>query len=310
MAFFRTAASAGPPAVPISRAPNLPATPPPDHAHAPGPVDAPCASCGARLHGPYCHACGEKRLGPHDYALGHWLEHAVDAFTHFDLKVPRSLWSLLRRPGAMTADVLAGRRRSWASPFQVFLIANLVYYALATWLHLGTFETPLRYHFDYRYGDLARRLSEAQAAHLGLTLDAYAERFDHLAHTLAKTLVIFFVPVFAGLFALLHRRPRRYALEHVIAGMHFTSLLLLLLLVPIPIIIAIIMVFHLPSTDVLWTICSVFLLGGYARAFFRHVYGDTRGVAAAKAVAVPFVFYAALIYLYRPLLFLIVHRLL
>ena len=91
-----------------------------------------CASCGLALVGPFCYRCGEKRLDRHDYAFGHWLEHTVDAFTHFDLKVPRGLWSLLRRPGTMTADVLAGRRVAWPKPFQAFLVANVLYYAVAS----------------------------------------------------------------------------------------------------------------------------------------------------------------------------------
>ncbi len=90
-----------------------------------------CASCGAALAGPFCHLCGEKRLDRHDYALGHFLEHTLDAFTHFDFKVLHSIWSLLRRPGQMTADVLAGRRQPWAKPLQVFLIVNLLYYVVA-----------------------------------------------------------------------------------------------------------------------------------------------------------------------------------
>ena len=76
--------------------------------------------------GPFCHRCGEKRLDRHEYAFGHWLEQPGDAFTHFDLKVPRVFWSLLREPGRMTADTLAGRRVAWAKPVQVFIIANLL----------------------------------------------------------------------------------------------------------------------------------------------------------------------------------------
>ena len=282
----------------------------PRDAHDPVPDGTVCASCGTALTGPYCHACGEKRLGPHDYALGHWLEHAVDAFTHFDLKVPKSLWSLLRRPGVMTADVLAGRRRAWATPFQVFLIANLIYYVLAGLLGLGTFETPLRYHFTFRYGDLARRLSEAQAAAQGLTLEAYAEHFDALAHTLSKTLVIFFVPVLAALFALLHRRRRRYALEHVTAGLHFMSLLLLLLPIPFPFVLLMVKLTGTSTGDAYWTWCTVLLMIAYASVFFRRVYSDPWWAAALKAIAVPFVFYAALMFAYRRLLFFLIHALL
>jgi Protein of unknown function (DUF3667) len=44
----------------------------------------------------------------------------VDTVTHFDLKVVRGGWSLLRRPGLMTREVLAGRRVPWPKPCSCF----------------------------------------------------------------------------------------------------------------------------------------------------------------------------------------------
>lgn len=291
--------------------------PPAHRPTSPGPADAghavpggPCASCGAALVGEFCHRCGEKRLDHHDYAFGHWLEHTVDAFTHFDLKVPRSLWSLLRRPGAMTADVLAGRRVRWARPFQAFLIANLVYYLVASALGLGTFETPLRYHLSGFYGATAQAWSAAKAAGLGVSTAEYAERFDALAHALSKTLIVLFVPVFAATFALLHAGRRRYALEHVMVGVHFTTLLLLLLPLPLPVVIAAKEIGGLESGDGVWTLVTAVLLALYGAAFCRRVYGDSRPGAALRALAVPVAFYASLTFLYRPVLFALITALL
>ena len=269
-----------------------------------------CASCGTALVGAYCHVCGEKTLDHHDYALGHWLEHTVDAFTHFDLKVPRSLWSLLRRPGVMTADVLAGRRVAWAKPLQAFLIANVIYYAVASWLHLSTFETPLQYHLSSFYGDTATAWSTAKAASLGIPAEEYATRFDALAHALSKTLVVLFVPVFAAVFALLEVGKKRYALEHVTVAVHFTTLVLLLLPLPYPIVFAGIVLRLIQGGDDLWTLVTAFLMGVYGAAFLRRVYGDSRLVSVLKAVIIPFAFYTALAYLYRPVLFGIITALL
>lgn len=271
-----------------------------------------CASCDTPLAGAYCHVCGEKRLDRHDYALGHFLEHTVDAFTHFDFKVPRSLWSLLRHPGVMTADVLAGRRMRWAKPIQVFLIANLIYYVAATTVGLSTFQTPLRFHQRHVYGALAQRWSAAQATELGLTATAYAERFDALAHTLAKTLVIFFVPVFALLFGLLLRRARRYTLEHVVVAMHFTSLVLLVLLLPFPLVLALVKS-HLVDrldADAIWTFSTGILIGFYASRFMLRVYGSRHKASIGQGILTAAVFYLMLQFVYRPLLFFIVHALL
>ncbi|HEX8386144.1 MAG TPA: DUF3667 domain-containing protein [Rubricoccaceae bacterium] len=290
----------------------LPAAPPAARgaqaaeAGADGPAGAPCASCGAALVGDYCHRCGEKRLGHHDYAFGHWLEHTVDAFTHFDLKVPRSLWSLLRRPGLMTADVLAGRRVRWAKPFQAFLIANVVYYVLASTVGLNTFETPMQYQLETFYGETVRAWSTAKAAALGVTAAEYAERFDALAHTLQKTLVVFFVPVLAAAFWALHPLRRRYALEHVTVGVHFASLILLLPFPTVPLFLGLHVLGVPASEDAIATFVSAALIAVYGAWFCRRVYGDRWLGAALKGAALPFVFYLSLIFLYRPLLFVLI----
>lgn len=278
---------------------------------APDPAAA-CASCAAALHGPYCHVCGEKRLDRHDYALGHFLEHTVDAFTHFDFKVPQALWSLLRHPGRMTADVLAGRRVKWAKPLQVFLIANLLYYALASALHLRTFQTTLEGFAHTPYRNFVHAWSAAQAARLSLTEAAYAAKFAALSHSLSKSLVIFFVPVLALVLALLQRRSRRYFLEHVTVAIHFVSLLLLLLPIPMPLMYALIKGGMLAGAngDGVYTLCLSVLLGFYAAVFFRPVYGVSKGLAFWQGLAVVGVFLGALVFLYRPLLFFIVHALL
>lgn len=264
------------------------------------------------LTGPFCHQCGEKRLDRHDYALGHWLEHTVDAFTHFDFKVVRSLWSLLRRPGQMTAEVLAGRRVPWAKPVQVFIIANLLYYVLASVLRLNTFQTQLEYHYLNPYGSLARAWSETKATRLGLNAAEYAARFDALAHLLAKSLVIFFVPVFTLFFALLARRARRYALEHVTVALHFTSLMLLVLPLPYPLVYGLLktqLMGH-NDADAIWSLTTGLLLSYYAARFLMRVYGAGRWPAIGQAIIVAFAFFAALIFLYRPLLFFVIHALL
>lgn len=275
-------------------------------------VLVPCASCGTELTGPFCHQCGEKRLDRHDYAFGNWLAHTLDAFTDFDFKVVRSLWSLLRRPGQMTAEVLTGRRVPWTKPIQVFIIANLVYYVVADALKLNTFQTPLHYHLLSPYGATAHTWSAANAARLGLDMPAYEARFDTLTHTLAKSLVIFFVPVFALLFGLLARRARRYALEHVTVALHFTSLLLLLLPLPYPVVYGLLKSGLVDRTngDAIWTGATGLMLGYYAGRFLPRVYGMGCGAARAQAVLLVFLFYAALVFLYRSLLFFIAHALL
>ena len=138
----------------------------------------------------------------------------------------------------------------------------------------------------------------------------YAERFDALAHALSKTLIVLFVPVFAAAFALLHVGSRRYALEHVTVGVHFTTLLLLLLPLPLPVVIVAREAGGLTTGDDVWTLVTAVLVALYAAAFCRRVYGDSWPAAAAKGLALPFAFYASLVFLYRPFLFALLTALL
>ncbi|OON67260.1 hypothetical protein [Hymenobacter sp. CRA2] len=81
-----------------------------------------CAHCQAELHGDFCPRCSEKHLGHHDYSRAHFAEHTVDTATHFDAQVVRGTWSLLSRPGHMTAEVLRGCRVPWPKPLQPLTI--------------------------------------------------------------------------------------------------------------------------------------------------------------------------------------------
>jgi hypothetical protein len=86
-----------------------------------------CPTCTQKYEGHYCNNCGEKESHPHDLSLVHLLEDAVDKFTHFDLKIPKSIL-LLFNPGYLTEKFLKGIRKPFANPVQLFLIANVIFF--------------------------------------------------------------------------------------------------------------------------------------------------------------------------------------
>ncbi len=298
-------------AVPVDAPASVLETPVPSaerahDAHDALPPGAVCASCGTTLSGPYCHACGEKVLDRHDYALAHVVEHGIDAFTHVDLKVLNSLWSLFRRPGVMAADLLAGRRVRWAKPFQLFVVANILYYLIASALHINTFQTPLRYHVGTWYGELVQNVAAGKAAYLGLSAEAYAERFDRQAHTLSKSLLITLVPFVALALHALFAGRRRYYLEHLTVALLVVPALLLLTPLLYPLVIVLLEIAgHVDgSGDTWWTLTSIVVFTAYLFVFLRRTYGGRTLPTLVRAAGLVVAWYAILIYVYRPILFL------
>lgn len=87
----------------------------------------PCANCGAALSGPYCATCGQhvRRV---DVTLGEFLKETTHELVDWDGRVPRTLQTLVVRPGLLTADFLAGRRARWLSPLRVYLACSVAFF--------------------------------------------------------------------------------------------------------------------------------------------------------------------------------------
>ena len=85
-------------------------------------------SCDAPLAGPYCSQCGERTLEPEALTLRHFVVHTV---AHELLHVDGALWRTLRllfvRPGRLSLEYAAGRRRPYVNPFRLLLIAIVAY---------------------------------------------------------------------------------------------------------------------------------------------------------------------------------------
>ncbi len=94
-----------------------PALPPP-------PARAACANCGRAVDGRYCSACGQE-AGRDPRSLSTLLE------TRADHRAARTLSALLLRPGLLTVAYLADHRARYLPPVRVYLVASVVFFALA-----------------------------------------------------------------------------------------------------------------------------------------------------------------------------------
>ena len=275
------------------------------------PVAARCVTCRQPASTPFCPHCGARRASDHAYTLHALAADVWDHVTPADGKSLRSLWTLVRRPGALTTAYMEGVRRPYLAPLGLFLFVNTAYFVYVGATHQRIFNTPLRLQVTSQpYSGLTRRLVDARVAARHVSYDAYERRFDAVTDTQSKTLIAAMVPGFALLVALLAFRRRRSTLHHLAFSLHAIAAMLVFimgftLLVGFPVVIA---MDRLRLRAPAWvgdgTAALPFgvLFAVWLAVALRHAYGDGRAAAALKAVLLVFGFVLVL-GAYRFLLF-------
>lgn len=149
-----------------------------------------CPNCGSEAVGEYCSACGQSQRSM-DRSAWHLLRESLEDLLSVEGRAFRTLRPLLLRPGALTADYLAGRRAHYTPPFRLYLVASAAFF-------LGFLLTRS---IDQSYYGLA-----------GGDANAYA-------NAMARTLVLL-LPVFALVLKLLYVSARRPLTHHIVLTLH------------------------------------------------------------------------------------------
>jgi len=303
-----------------------------------------CVTCGTPLVGHYCHECGEKRAEERDLTVRAFGDYAVEAIFNADAKLWVTLRRLVARPGFLTREFVAGRRRPYVGPLQLFLLVNLVFFVL---LQLGigmnTFTTDLIFHGSQPiYGPVAESMItdrigpiepragrpwEEWLASLTAEQQAYRARFNEAAPRYANSMVILMAPMLALGFRLLRRRT--LIVRELILSLHFMAFVMLLTKVLVfavsgfvilvgralrgvewetagPLLRAFVTVFETVLNSELYI--SLFMLSAfcvYLTIAFMRVHDDRLRAAAARGMAAVAIFFVVLS-LYRGLLFFVV----
>jgi hypothetical protein len=293
-------------------------TTPDPHLHA-------CVSCGEPLRGSYCHVCGERRADDRDLTLSAFARYAAEAVTNTDAKLYTTFRRLVGSPGFLTREFMAGRRKPWVGPLQLFLLVNLVYFLL---LQVGwgtnAFTTDLVFHRTQPiYGPVADRMiqdrvgewPERQPEQTGWDWVRtwtpeqleFRDRFIEASPRYANSLVLLMVPLFALGTRLLRRRG--LMVRELVFSLHFMAVMMLLILVlPIPFLPLLLFV---PAAAAVWDsellfmIPFVLVLFLYLYPAFRTAHGDGRLGAALRAL-LAFPLLLLVLTLYRMVLFFVV----
>ena len=276
-----------------------------------------CPSCNTLTIGNYCRNCGEKKMDHHDYSIRHYLENALDLFTHFDSKFFRSTWLLVTRPGYLSSEYWQGRRVQYMKPLQLFIFINIIYYFSITLFQFDTFTTRLsvQLHGNDYYPAYAQQQVNKIIEQDNISYEAFETKYNEKTTVLSKTLIFLFIPIFALLFYSLFFRKRKYFLEHVVVATHFWAFNLVLLGVIFPLLmLPFLGLFNVLNISEAYitddNIDSVFLqicLGIYLFIMLRQSYGAKYWYCILIASLIAWLFFN-IIWVYRFLLFLITLR--
>jgi Protein of unknown function (DUF3667) len=256
-----------------------------------------CLNCGTALSGPFCSRCGQNAAPPHPSV--HELAHdALEQFAHWDGKVGATLRCLIAHPGALTCDVLAGRRARYVSPLRLYLTCSVVYFLLSASApgsgpNFNVSVQGTRTNNKVRVVGSAAQLTDQERAQVLASVDKAPRLMRPLAHrsledprglqrdmfeTLPKILFAL-LPVFAGILALFYHR-RRFV-EHLYFALHLHAFMFIAICVgPLARFVP------WPPLQIAAGVAVLVWIPVYAHLAFRRVYGSTHLVTALKETGV------------------------
>jgi len=105
-----------------------------------------CLNCGhpLELSDRYCPNCAQANSTKH-LTIRDFLDELFEDMVRFDTRLVRTLYTMLWRPGGVSRDFIAGRRKTYANPFRLLLSVAFIYFLLLT--VTGDFDR-----YDRQYG--------------------------------------------------------------------------------------------------------------------------------------------------------------
>jgi hypothetical protein len=194
-----------------------------------------CPECEAALLGDFCHRCGEKRPDSRDLTVRHFFSEAAQELTSVEhSKLFHTLRALLFRPGLLTNEWAAGRRRRYLKPLNLCLgILALSLFAYSVYKPVSMFDVEKFIRQEKREESL--RVFERFAARNRMEPGVMFERLNEKWQRYMSLSPLLFVGGFALVLQLVFVLSRRHFVEHLVFSMHFVSFstLVLLLLWPV-----------------------------------------------------------------------------
>jgi hypothetical protein len=180
-----------------------------------------CPTCNSTVSTPYCSACGERPPGTRDLTLRGLFDQLFHAFSNIDGRLIRSFRCLVNRPGVLTVAYLRGQRMPYIGPFELFLITNVLFFAMQSLTITNIFSSTLESHLHNQdWSAVAQALVSRRLETMRTTLDIYAPIFNQAVVLNAKSLIILMALPFALLLPIMFYRDRQPFAAHVVFSLH------------------------------------------------------------------------------------------
>lgn len=227
-----------------------------------------CASCGTALAGDFCHACGERRMQPDELTLRAFARDVASEVGGLDSRTARSIRYLLARPGFLTAEFLAGRRRAYVGPLKLFLGSFAAMLVVDQLFSRPVMEEAVR---QVNGSWIGGQLS-VLAARLGTSEVEALERLNATAIGHYSWLSLLIPALMGAVVALVLARRRRGYVGHTVFAAHVATFYFVLAILAHPL-----ELLALAYPSVAAPLLGVVMLGGmwlYLWLAVRRVYGD------------------------------------
>jgi len=187
-----------------------------------------CPSCHEGVSTPFCPRCGEAPVSPREQTLKGLAERLVHAFTSIDSKTARSIWALVRHPGFLTVSWMKGVRQIYVRPITLFLVVNVLFFALQSLTGEAVFSSTLDSHVHHQdWQAFASAMLQRKLEASGMSVESYTPVFDNAVGVHAKSLIILMTAPFALLLPIVFLRARRPFLTHIVFSLHVYTFQLL-----------------------------------------------------------------------------------
>ena len=124
-----------------------------------------CLNCNSELYGKFCHQCGQENIEPKETVWG-LVSHFFYDITHFDGKFFSTTANLIRRPGFLPKEYLAGRRARYLHPIRMYVFTSAVFF-LVFFSAFHVSHLP-----GIKVGDMQLNAADSQAIKLDSAEDA------------------------------------------------------------------------------------------------------------------------------------------